>query len=98
MITVFVLSMLTYASVVGALVVMIPRSLRSRYLRRLCTGWSRCEHQLTGGGGRYRYRHRLWVLRVVACREEFQRYGDHEKAIEEALMTTDVQSCLPGLH
>lgn len=40
MVTVFVLSMLTYASVVGALIVMIPSIVAHHYLKRSCIGWA----------------------------------------------------------
>jgi predicted RND superfamily exporter protein len=90
MITVFVLSMLTYASVVGALVVMIP-SIVAQPLSEAIMYWMRVDANINslpvaavgiGIGIDYGY----YVLSRVV--EEFQRSGDHEKAIEEALMTT----------
>jgi predicted RND superfamily exporter protein len=90
MVTVFVLSMLTYASVVGALIVMIP-SIVAQPLSEAIMYWMGVDANINslpvaaggiGSGIDYGY----YVLSRVV--EEFQRYNDHEKAIEEALMTT----------
>jgi predicted RND superfamily exporter protein len=90
MVTVFVLSMLTYASVVGALIVMIP-SIVAQPLSEAIMYWMGVDANINslpvaavgiGIGIDYGY----YVLSRIV--EEFQRYGDHEKAIEEALMTT----------
>ena len=90
MITVFVLSMLTYASVVGALIVMIP-SIVAQPLSEAVMYWMGVDANINslpvaavgiGIGIDYGY----YVLSRIV--EEFQRFGDHERAIEEALMTT----------
>lgn len=90
MVTVFVLSMLTYASVVGALIVMIP-SIVAQPLSEAFMYWMGIDANINslpvaavgiGIGIDYGY----YVLSRIV--EEFQRCGDHEKAIEEALMTT----------
>jgi hypothetical protein len=90
MVTVFVLSMLTYASVVGALIVMIP-SIVAQPLSEAIMYWMGIDANINslpvaavgiGIGIDYGY----YVLSRIV--EEFQRFGDHEKAIEEALMTT----------
>jgi hypothetical protein len=90
MVTVFVLSVLTYASVVGALIVMIP-SIVAQPLSEAVMYWMGIDANINslpvaavgiGIGIDYGY----YVLSRIV--EEFQRFGDHEKAIEEALMTT----------
>ena len=90
MVTVFVLSMLTYASVVGALIVMIP-SIVAQPLSEATMYWLGIDANINslpvaavgiGIGIDYGY----YVLSRIV--EEFQRLGDHERAIEEALMTT----------
>jgi predicted RND superfamily exporter protein len=90
MVTVFVLSMLTYASVVGALIVMIP-SIVAQPLSEAFMYWMGIDANINslpvaavgiGIGIDYGY----YVLSRIV--EEFQRFGDHERAIEEALMTT----------
>ena len=90
MVTVFILSMLTYASVVGALIVMIP-SIVAQPLSEAFMYWMGIDANINslpvaavgiGIGIDYGY----YVLSRIV--EEFQRFGDHERAIEEALMTT----------
>jgi hypothetical protein len=90
MVTVFVLSMLTYASVVGALIVMIP-SIVAQPLSEATMYWLGIDANINslpvaavgiGIGIDYGY----YVLSRIV--EEFQRLGDHDRAIEEALMTT----------
>jgi predicted RND superfamily exporter protein len=90
MVTVFVLSMLTYASVVGALIVMIP-SIVAQPLSEAVMYWMGIDANINslpvaavgiGIGIDYGY----YVLSRIV--EEFQRFGDHDRAIEEALMTT----------
>ena len=90
MVTVFVLSMLTYASVVGALIVMIP-SIVAQPLSEAMMYWMGIDANINslpvaavgiGIGIDYGY----YVLSRIV--EEFQRFGDHDRAIEEALMTT----------
>jgi hypothetical protein len=90
MVTVFVLSLLTYASVVGALIVMIP-SIVAQPLSEAVMYWMGIDANINslpvaavgiGIGIDYGY----YVLSRIV--EEFQRFGDHDKAIEEALMTT----------
>ncbi len=90
MVTVFILSMLTYASVVGALIVMIP-SIVAQPLSEASMYWMGIDANINslpvaavgiGIGIDYGY----YVLSRIV--EEFQRFGDHERAIEEALMTT----------
>jgi predicted RND superfamily exporter protein len=90
MVTVFVLSVLTYASVVGALIVMIP-SIVAQPLSEAMMYWLGIDANINslpvaavgiGIGIDYGY----YVLSRIV--EEFQRLGDHDQAIEEALMTT----------
>jgi uncharacterized protein len=90
MVTVFVLSVLTYASVVGALIVMIP-SIVAQPLSEAVMYWMGIDANINslpvaavgiGIGIDYGY----YVLSRIV--EEFQRFGDHDQAIEEALMTT----------
>jgi predicted RND superfamily exporter protein len=90
MVTVFILSVLTYASVVGALIVMIP-SIVAQPLSEAVMYWMGIDANINslpvaavgiGIGIDYGY----YVLSRIV--EEFQRFGDHDKAIEEALMTT----------
>ncbi|MBM4256768.1 MAG: hypothetical protein FJ147_12825 [Deltaproteobacteria bacterium] len=90
MVTVFVLSVLTYASVVGALIVMIP-SIVAQPLSESIMFWMGIDANINslpvaavgiGIGIDYGY----YVLSRIV--EEFQRFGDHDRAIEEALMTT----------
>jgi predicted RND superfamily exporter protein len=90
MVTVFVLSVLTYASVVGALIVMIP-SIVAQPLSEAIMYWLGIDANINslpvaavgiGIGIDYGY----YVLSRIV--EEFQRLGDHDRAIEEALMTT----------
>src|SRR5262245_34681680 len=90
MVTVFVLSVLTYASVVGALIVMIP-SIVAQPLSEAVMYWMGIDANINslpvaavgiGIGIDYGY----YVLSRIV--EEFQRFGDHDRAIEEALMTT----------
>ncbi len=90
MVTVFTLSMLTYASVVGALVVMIPSIVAQPLSEALMYGMGIDANINSlpvaavgiGIGIDYGY----YVLSRIV--EEYQRLGDHDKAIEEALMTT----------
>ena len=90
MVTVFVLSMLTYASVVGALIVMIPSIVAQPLSEALmyAMGIDANINSLPvaavgiGIGIDYGY----YVLSRIV--EEYQRFGDHDRAIEEALMTT----------
>lgn len=90
MVTVFVLSVLTYASVVGALIVMIP-SIVAQPLSEATMYWLGIDANINslpvaavgiGIGIDYGY----YVLSRIV--EEFERLGDHDRAIEEALMTT----------
>ena len=90
MVSVFVLSVLTYASVVGALIVMIP-SIVSQPLSEAVMYWMGIDANINslpvaavgiGIGVDYGY----YVLSRII--EEFERCGDYERAIEEALMTT----------
>ena len=90
MVSVFVLSVLTYASVVGALIVMIP-SIVSQPLSEAVMYWMGIDTNINslpvaavgiGIGVDYGY----YVLSRII--EEFERCGDYERAIEEALMTT----------
>jgi hypothetical protein len=90
MVTVFVLSVLTYASVVGALIVMIP-SIVAQPLSEAIMYWMGIDANINslpvaavgiGIGIDYGY----YVLSRIV--EEYQRFGDHDQAIEEALMTT----------
>jgi predicted RND superfamily exporter protein len=90
MVTVFVLSVLTYASVVGALIVMIP-SIVAQPLSEAIMHWMGIDANINslpvaavgiGIGIDYGY----YVLSRIV--EEYQRLGDHDRAIEEALMTT----------
>lgn len=90
MVTVFTLSMLTYASVVGALIVMIPSIVAQPLSEGLMYGMGIDANINSlpvaavgiGIGIDYGY----YVLSRIV--EEYQRLGDHDKAIEEALMTT----------
>ncbi len=90
MVTVFILSMLTYASVVGALIVMIPSIVAQPLSEALMYGMGIDANINSlpvaavgiGIGIDYGY----YVLSRIV--EEYQRFGDHERAIEEALMTT----------
>jgi uncharacterized protein len=90
MVTVFVLSVLTYASVVGALIVMIP-SIVAQPLSEAVMYWMGIDANINslpvaavgiGIGIDYGY----YVLSRIV--EEYQRFGDHDRAVEEALMTT----------
>jgi hypothetical protein len=90
MVTVFVLSVLTYASVVGALIVMIP-SIVAQPLSEAIMYWMGIDANINslpvaavgiGIGIDYGY----YVLSRIV--EEFEKFGDHDRAIEEALMTT----------
>jgi uncharacterized protein len=81
---------LTYASVVGALIVMIP-SIVAQPLSEAVMYWMGIDANINslpvaavgiGIGIDYGY----YVLSRIV--EEFQRFGDHDQAIEEALMTT----------
>jgi predicted RND superfamily exporter protein len=90
MVSVFVLSVLTYASVVGALIVMIP-SIVSQPLSEAVMYWMGIDANINslpvaavgiGIGVDYGY----YVLSRII--EEFERFSDYERAIEEALMTT----------
>jgi predicted RND superfamily exporter protein len=90
MVTVFVLSMLTYASVVGALIVMIPSIVAHPLSEAIMYGMGIDANINSlpvaavgiGIGIDYGY----YVLSRIV--EEYQRLGDHDRAIEEALMTT----------
>ena len=90
MVTVFILSMLTYASVVGALIVMIPSIVAQplseavMYAMGVDANINSLPVAAVGIGIGIDYGYYV-LSRIV---EEFQRYGDHDKAIEEALMTT----------
>jgi predicted RND superfamily exporter protein len=90
MVTVFVLSMLTYASVVGALIVMIPSIVAQplseavMYAMGVDANINSLPVAAVGIGIGIDYGYYV-LSRIV---EEFQRFGDHDKAIEEALMTT----------
>lgn len=90
MVTVFVLSMLTYASVVGALIVMIPSIVAQplseglMYAMGIDANINSLPVAAVGIGIGIDYGYYV-LSRIV---EEFQRFGDHERAIEEALMTT----------
>jgi len=90
MVTVFVLSVLTYASVVGALIVMIPSIVAQplseavMYAMGVDANINSLPVAAVGIGIGIDYGYYV-LSRIV---EEFQRFGDHEKAIEEALMTT----------
>jgi predicted RND superfamily exporter protein len=90
MVTVFILSMLTYASVVGALIVMIPSIVAQplseavMYAMGVDANINSLPVAAVGIGIGIDYGYYV-LSRIV---EEFQRFGDHEKAIEEALMTT----------
>ena len=90
MVSVFVLSVLTYASVVGALIVMIP-SIVSQPLSEAVMYWMGIDANINslpvaavgiGIGVDYGY----YVLSRII--EEFERFHDYDRAIEEALMTT----------
>jgi len=90
MVTVFVLSVLTYASVVGALIVMI-QSIVAQPLSEAIMYWMGIDANINslpvaavgiGIGIDYGY----YVLSRIV--EEYQRHRDHDQAIEEALMTT----------
>ena len=90
MVSVFVLSVLTYASVVGALIVMIP-SIVSQPLSEAVMYWMGIDANINslpvaavgiGIGVDYGY----YVLSRII--EEFERCHDYDRAIEEALMTT----------
>jgi predicted RND superfamily exporter protein len=90
MVSVFVMSVLTYASIVGALIVMIP-SIVSQPLSEAVMYWMGIDANINslpvaavgiGIGVDYGY----YVLSRII--EEFERFGDYERAIEEALMTT----------
>jgi predicted RND superfamily exporter protein len=90
MVSVFVLSVLTYASVVGALIVMIP-SIVSQPLSEAVMYWMGIDANINslpvaavgiGIGVDYGY----YVLSRII--EEFERFRDYDRAIEEALMTT----------
>jgi len=90
MVTVFVLSVLTYASVVGALIVMIPSivaqplSEAMMYAMGVDANINSLPVAAVGIGIGIDYGYYV-LSRIV---EEFQRFGDHDRAIEEALMTT----------
>jgi predicted RND superfamily exporter protein len=90
MVTVFVLSMLTYASVVGALIVMIPSIVAQplseavMYAMGIDANINSLPVAAVGIGIGIDYGYYV-LSRIV---EEFQRFGDHDRAIEEALMTT----------
>ena len=90
MVTVFLLSTLTYASVVGALIVMIP-SIVAQPLSEAVMYWLGIDANINslpvaavgiGIGIDYGY----YVLSRVV--EEYQRFGNYDRAIEEALLTT----------
>ena len=90
MVTVFILSVLTYASVVGALIVMIP-SIVAQPLSEAMMYWMGIDANINslpvaavgiGIGIDYGY----YILSRIV--EEFEKFGDHDRAIEEALMTT----------
>lgn len=90
MVTVFLLSMLTYASVVGALIVMIP-SIVAQPLSEAMMYWMGIDANINslpvaavgiGIGIDYGY----YVLSRIV--EEYQHCGDHDQAIARALMTT----------
>jgi uncharacterized protein len=90
MVTVFVLSVLTYASVVGALIVMIPSIVAQPLSEAIMYGMGIDANINSlpvaavgiGIGIDYGY----YVLSRIV--EEYERCGDHDRAIEEALMTT----------
>jgi predicted RND superfamily exporter protein len=90
MVTVFVLSVLTYASVVGALIVMIPSIVAQplseavMYAMGIDANINSLPVAAVGIGIGIDYGYYV-LSRIV---EEFQRFGDHDQAIEEALMTT----------
>src|SRR6266849_1945162 len=90
MVTVFVLSVLTYASVVGALIVMIPSIVAQplseavMYMMGIDANINSLPVAAVGIGIGIDYGYYV-LSRIV---EEFQRFGDHDQAIEEALMTT----------
>jgi len=88
MVTIFVLSVLTYASVVGALIVMLP-SIVAQPLSEATMYWMGIDANINslpvaavGIGIDYGY----YVLSRTV--EEYERCGNHERAIEKALMTT----------
>jgi len=90
MVSVFIMSALTYASIVGGLIVMIP-SIVSQPLSEAVMYWMGIDANINslpvaavgiGIGVDYGY----YVLSRII--EEFERYGDYERAIEETLMTT----------
>jgi len=90
MVTVFILSVLTYASVVGALIVMIPSIVAQPLSEAVMYGMGIDANINSlpvaavgiGIGIDYGY----YVLSRIV--EEFEKFGDHDRAIEEALMTT----------
>jgi uncharacterized protein len=90
MVTVFILSVLTYASVVGALIVMIPSIVAQPLSEAIMYGMGIDANINSlpvaavgiGIGIDYGY----YVLSRIV--EEFEKFGDHDRAIEEALMTT----------
>jgi predicted RND superfamily exporter protein len=88
--TVFVLSYLTYRSLAGALIVMIP-SIVAQPLTEAIMYWTNIDMNINslpvaaigiGIGIDYGY----YVLSRIT--EEYERFGDVDQAIEEALMTT----------
>src|SRR5262245_23468128 len=90
MVSVFVMSVLTYASVVGGLIVMIP-SIVSQPLSEAVMYWMGIDANINSlpvaaVGIGIGVDHGYYVLSRII--EEFQRLGDHDRAIEEALMTT----------
>lgn len=90
MVTVFTLSMLTYASVVGALIVMIPSIVAQplseglMYAMGIDANINSLPVAAVGIGIGIDYGYYV-LSRIV---EEYQKFGDHDRAIEEALMTT----------
>ena len=95
-VTVFVLNVLTYAAVVGALIVMIP-SIVAQPLSEVIMYWMRIDANINslpivavGIGIDYGY----YVLSRIV--EEFEKFRDHDRAIEEALMTTGRAIMFPG--
>src|SRR5213593_1285689 len=87
---VFLLSYATYVSVIGALIVMLPSLVAQplseavMYLFGIDMNINSLPVAAVGIGIGIDYGYYV-LSRIV---EEFQRFGDHDRAIEEALMTT----------
>ncbi len=90
LVTVFTLSLLTYASVVGALIVMIPSIVAQplseglMYAMGIDANINSLPVAAVGIGIGIDYGYYV-LSRIV---EEYGRFHDHDRAIEEALMTT----------